>query len=161
MSDKVIHPFPAIYDSNSKVLILGSFPSVISREQKFYYANKNNRFWKVLSLLYEEEITDRESFCHTHHIALWDVIHSCTIIGSKDETIQNVVPNDISKIIHESKIKCVFTTGSKASMLYEKYNQLDVKHITLPSTSSANAKFHVEDLLKSYKIIKDYTDEKD
>lgn len=159
MNDIVLHPLKPIYDEDSKVLILGSFPSVISRIQNFYYANKNNRFWYVLSALYDEEIIEREEFCHDHHIALWDVIQSCTIIGSKDDSINNVIPNNISKVVAQTKIKCIFTTGRKASILYEKYNDINLEHISLPSTSSANAKFHIEDLLESYKIIKEYTDE--
>lgn len=152
---KVIHPLKPIYDTNSEVLILGSFPSVISRQQNFYYANPNNRFWKVLEVIFKEEINDREQFCLKHHIALWDVIHSCTIKGSSDSSIENVVVNDIEALIKKTNIHTIFTTGKKAESLYRKYINLDIKYIPLPSTSSANAKMKVEDLVKEYKVIKE------
>ena len=159
--NKVIHPLQPIFNQESKVLILGSFPSIISRQQSFYYANPTNRFWKVLENVYNEEIIDRESFCLKHHIALWDVIHSCTIHGSLDSTIQDVQCNPIEELLENTKIKVIFTTGTKASSLYKKYIHLKVKQIALPSTSSANAKMHVSDLVKYYSIIREYTDEKD
>lgn len=90
MAEQVIHPLKPIYDEESRVLILGSFPSIISRKERFYYANKTNRFWNVLKEIFEEEIKDREMFCHKHHIALWDVIESCTIEGSSDASITNI-----------------------------------------------------------------------
>ncbi len=162
MTEQVIHPLKPIYDDESKVLILGSFPSIISRKEMFYYANKTNRFWKVFAQIYDEEITDKEIFCHNHHIALWDVIESCTIQGSSDASITNVKVNDISSIVTKTKVKAIFTTGSKASLLYDKYIlDINVPHISLPSTSSANARMKIEDLIKEYKMIKDFTDEED
>lgn len=162
MAEQVIHPLKPIYDEESKVLILGSFPSIISRKERFYYANKTNRFWKVLKEIFEEEIKDREMFCHKHHIALWDVIESCTIEGSSDASITNVKINDISKLIKTTKIQVIFTTGSKASSIYDKYvKDISIKHISLPSTSSANARMKLDDLIEEYKVIKGFTNEED
>lgn len=162
MAEQVIHPLKPIYDEESKVLILGSFPSIISRKERFYYANKTNRFWKVLKEIFEEEIKDREMFCHKHHIALWDVIESCTIEGSSDASITNVKINDISKLIKSTKIQVIFTTGSKASSIYDKYvKDINIKHISLPSTSSANARMKLDDLIEEYKVIKGFTNEED
>lgn len=162
MAEQVIHPLKPIYDEESKVLILGSFPSIISRKERFYYANKTNRFWKVLGKIFEEEIEDREIFCHKHHIALWDVIESCTIEGSSDASITNIKINDIPKLIENTKIQAIFTTGSKASSIYDKYvKDIDIKHISLPSTSSANAKMKLNDLIEEYKVIKGFTNEED
>ncbi len=161
MSEHVIHPLKPIYDEESKVLILGSFPSIISRKEMFYYANKTNRFWKVLEQIYEEEIIDKEAFCHKHHIALWDVLASCTIHGSSDASITNVKVNNISNLISKTKVQVIFTTGNKASSIYERYlAEIQIQHIRLPSTSSANAKMKLNDLVEQYKVIKELTDEK-
>lgn len=161
MSEYVIHPLKPIYDEESKVLILGSFSSIISRKEMFYYANKTNRFWKVLEQIYEEEIIDKEAFCHKHHIALWDVLASCTIHGSSDASITNVKVNNISNLISKTKVQVIFTTGNKASSIYERYlAEIQIQHIRLPSTSSANAKMKLNDLVEHYKVIKELTDEK-
>ena len=161
MSEYVIHPLKPIYDEESKVLILGSFSSIISRKEMFYYANKTNRFWKVLEQIYEEEIIDKEAFCHKHHIALWDVLASCTIHGSSDASITNVKVNNISNLISKTKVQVIFTTGNKASSIYERYlAEIQIQHIRLPSTSSANAKMKLNDLVEQYKVIKELTDEK-
>lgn len=155
------HPFGPIYDSDSKVLILGSFPSVISRKKSFYYANRANRFWKVMREIYGEEIKDPVSFVHDHHIALWDVIASCTITGSSDASIRDVVVNDIESLVQQTKINTVFTTGSKASQLYDQYVVCSKTHIALPSTSGANARMKLNDLVQAYAIIKEKADEED
>ena len=151
---KVIHPLDAIYDEHSRVLILGSFPSVISRQNKMYYANKTNRFWAVMEALFNVEITDHALFCHQHHIAMWDVIHSCTIEGSSDSSIKNVKTNDIAGLVHKSNIHLIVTTGKKAAVLYNQYIHLDIPHISLPSTSAANAKMRLEQLVNEYQKIK-------
>ena len=152
---KVIHPLDAIYDEHSRVLILGSFPSVISRQNKMYYANKTNRFWAVMEALFNVEITDRALFCHQHHIAMWDVIHSCTIEGSSDSSIKNVKTNDIAGLVHKSNIQLIVTTGKKAAVLYNQYIHLDIPHISLPSTSAANATMRLEQLINEYQKIKE------
>ena len=158
MSELLIHPFPPLYDRNSRVLILGSFPSVVSREQNFYYANRTNRFWPVLEEVYGEKITDRAAWCLEHRIALWDVIASCTISGSSDASIRNVTVNDIGRLVGETEIRVIFTTGRKAGMLYDKYVCLDTEHICLPSTSAANAAKKKEDLIREYMRIREYAE---
>lgn len=115
--------------------------------------NANNRFWKVMEALFQKEIHDKKQFCLDHHIALWDVIYSCTIEGSSDSSIQNVQVNDIPLLCQNSNIQAIFLTGKKAFQLYEKYIDLDIEHIYLPSTSSANAKMHLDQLVESYKVI--------
>lgn len=152
---KVIHPLDAIYDEHSRVLILGSFPSVISRQNKMYYANKTNRFWAVMEALFNEEITNHEVFCHKRHIAMWDVIHSCTIEGSSDSSIKNVKTNDIAGLVHKTNIQLIVTTGNKAAVLYNQYIHLNIPHISLPSTSAANAKMRLEQLVNEYQKIKE------
>ncbi len=160
MDDKtvLIHPFEALYRKDSRVLILGSFPSVVSREQSFYYANATNRFWPVMELVFEDSAADRIAFCERHHIALWDVIYSCTIHGSSDASIGNVVVNDIDALVRSSDIRVIFTTGRKASDLFEKYVKTDTRHIALPSTSAANARMKLADLAERYRMIRDYAE---
>lgn len=152
----VEHTFGPVYDSESRILILGSFPSVKSREISFYYGHPQNRFWKLLSLLFNEEIKDKKTFLLKHHIALFDVIESCDIIGSSDTSIRNVKPNDLSLIINNSKIETVYLNGSKAYELYKKYcaDKYDIDAIKLPSTSPANAAYSIDDLFNEWKIIR-------
>ena len=155
---KIIHPIKPIYNNNSKILILGSFPSEKSREKGFYYAHPQNRFWRVLENIFNEEIISRETFLSKYNIALWDVIKSCKIKGSSDTSITDVEVNDINELINNSNIKHIFTTGSKAYNLYNKYlfKKTNIKAISLPSTSPANAVKNLNDLTNEYKIIKDY-----
>ncbi|MBE6118596.1 MAG: DNA-deoxyinosine glycosylase [Erysipelotrichaceae bacterium] len=159
--ERLLHPFPPLWDEESRVLILGSFPSVMSRKNAFYYAHPQNRFWKLMSLIYEEEIIDRAAFCHQHHIALWDVIESCTITGSSDSSIRDVKVNDIAELLSKSRIRQVFTTGSTAWNLYRQYVTADIDAVRLPSTSPANAAMKLEDLLPYYRQIREVTDEED
>ncbi len=157
---KVYHTLEPIYNQNSKVLILGSIPSVKSREENFYYAHPRNRFWLTLSKVYNEEITDKKEFLLKHKIALFDVIKECDIEASSDSTIKNVIPNDLSEILENSEIEAIFTTGTKAYTLYQKYiyPKTKIEAIPLPSTSPANSKKDIEEiLLESYLKIKDYT----
>ena len=152
------HTIKPFYNKDSQVLILGSFPSVKSREEGFYYAHPRNRFWQVLSSVYEENITDKKEFLKKHHIALFDVCASCQIKGSSDASIKEVVPNDIKEILKESRIKQIILNGKTASKLYQKYmKDIKVPNITLPSTSPANATYHLNDLVKEYEIIKGFT----
>ncbi len=149
---KVIHPLKPIYDENSKILILGSFPSVYSREKCFYYAHPQNRFWLVLENIFNEKITDKESFLLKHHLALWDVIASCEIKGSADASIKNVKVNDIGSLIEKTNIQKILINGQKAYNLYCKYfqNTIPIKVVSLPSTSPANATYKLDDLIKIY-----------
>lgn len=155
---KVYHNFKPIYNKYSKILILGSMPSVISRNQGFYYANKNNRFWSILESLFKVKLNsneEKEKFLLNNNIALWDVIKTCDITGSSDSSIKNVEVNDISKIIKDSEIETIFVTGKTALNNYNKYLKDKVKKdaIYLPSPSSANASFSLEKLIQEYKII--------
>lgn len=158
MEKRVIHPFEAIYDEHSKIIFLGSIASVKSRELGYPYASPQNRFWKVMSELFDEEITDIKEFLLKHHIALWDVVKSCDITGSSDASIKNVEVNEIWEIIHESNIAQVFTNGKKAYELYNKYvyPKTKIKAISLSSTSPANAIKRLNDLVDEYSIIKGY-----
>ena len=153
-----IHPFPPISDPLSRVLILGSFPSVISRQKRFYYANPSNRFWPVLTTVFEEEdggtVSWRTAFVHRHHIALWDVIHTCHIQGSSDASIANVRVNPIEKFLSRYAIRAVFTSGKRAGDLYRTYIHNDIPHIALPSTSGANARMHFNMLVEEYRKIR-------
>lgn len=161
MSEKnyVEHTLKPLVFKDARVLILGSFPSVKSRAEMFYYANPTNRFWPVLSALYDEKIDDRTAFCRRHHIALYDVIYSCYIHASSDASIEVVKVNDIEKLTAGTDIHTVFTTGSAASRLYERYITCHLEHIALPSTSSANARMKLPDLVKAYQIVKEKADE--
>ena len=146
------HPIPPLYDENSKVLILGSFPSVKSREQMFFYGHPQNRFWRVLALVFGEDtpltIEEKRSFVLRHNLALWDVLASCDIEGSADSTIKNAVANDLSEIIKNSKVAKIFVNGKTAEKYYIKYTEkkLGRKAICLPSTSPANASYSLERL---------------
>ena len=115
------HTIKPFYNKDSKILILGSFPSVKSREEGFYYAHPQNRFWRILSSVFEEEIVDKKEFLKKHKIALFDVCASCEIKGSSDASIKEVVPNDIEEILKESGIKQIILNGKTASKLYQKY----------------------------------------
>ena len=162
---KVVHPLKPIYNSESKVLILGSFPSIKSRENSFYYAHPKNRFWSTLEKVFKEDIGNsnqyREKFLLTHKIALFDVVYSCNITASSDNSIKDVIPNDIKKIVNNSKIETIFTIGTKAYSLYNKYLLKDVgiEAFKLPSPSPANCKRGIEEVLvNSYSRIKEYLD---
>lgn len=155
----IIHNIPPVYDENSAVLILGSFPSVKSREEGFFYGHPQNRFWRVIAAVLGEEcpqsIEAKKELLLKHRIALWDVIASCDITGSSDASITNVVPNDISGIIAQSSIKAVFLNGKTAEKLYNKYiaDSVALPAVCLPSTSPANAKWTMERLTEEWKRI--------
>ena len=154
-----LHPFPPLYDKNSKILILGSFQSVKSREQMFFYGHPQNRFWKVVSAVLGAEtpvtIEDKRNFLHSNYIALWDVIASCDIIGSSDSSIKNVVANDLTEILNNAEIKQIFVNGKTAEKYYNKYIRDVIKRdaICLPSTSPANAGWGIERLINEWKNI--------
>lgn len=157
--DHVVHEIEPVFDSNSRVLILGSFPSVKSREAQFYYGHPRNKFWKVLSGVFndEEPITKEEKidFLLRHRIALWDVIESCDIKGSSDSSITNVKVNDLKKIIEGSNIKRIFVNGDKAYRLYNKYQKdtTGIEAVKLSSTSPANAKMDIQSLILEWSQI--------
>lgn len=153
------HEFGPVYDENSRILILGSFPSVKSREVQFYYGHPKNRFWKLLSLLYGvdefADISQKKQFLLANGIALWDVIESCDITGSSDSSIRNVVPNDIGRILKAANIERIYANGKTAEKLYRKYVQpvTGYEIIGLPSTSPANAAFSLERLAEEWKEV--------
>ncbi len=152
------HTIEPFYNKNSRLLILGSFPSVKSREVGFYYAHPQNRFWKVLKTVYNEEIDDKKEFLLKHHIALYDVCNACEIKGSSDASIRKVIPNNIDKIIEETMIKVIILNGKTAANLYKKYfKNVRIKTFELPSTSAANAHFSLDMLVEKYSIVKKFT----
>lgn len=154
------HSFEPVYDTNSKVLILGTFPSVKSREQNFYYGHPQNRFWKVIAALTHTplpiSIEEKKAMLLNHGIALWDVIQSCEIIGSSDSSIKNVVPMDFSNILNHTSITHIYANGATAFKLFQKYCETatGINIIKLPSTSPANAAFSFEKLLHEWSILK-------
>lgn len=158
MLQKVTHNIPPVFDKNCRVLLLGSMPSPKSREAAFYYAHPQNRFWKVLSTLLDfslpVSIEQKKQMLLSRHIALWDVIGSCEIIGASDSTIKNATPNDYSVIFDNADIKAVFTLGRTASLFYKKFTGKD--SVFLPSTSPANNAVSFESLLAAFSKILDY-----
>lgn len=156
----ILHPIAPIYDKNSKILILGSFPSVKSRQEGFFYGHPQNRFWKVLALIFGEglpvSIEEKKQFLLKNQIALWDVIGSCDITGSSDSSIKNVVLNDLRVILDVTSIEKIFVNGKKAEQLYIKYIQPQIKReaICLPSTSPANAAWSLERLTEAWEVVR-------
>lgn len=156
----IVHPIPPLYDKNSRVLILGSFPSVKSREAQFFYGHPQNRFWKVIAAVFDEEvpntIPEKKALLKRNKIALWDVIHSCDITGSSDSSIKNVTPNDLKTILNNSNIEAIYVNGKTAEKYYKKYTEKIIERtaICLPSTSPANAAWNMEKLIDAWKIIK-------
>lgn len=157
----VIHKIPPVYNKNSQILILGSFPSVKSRKGRFFYHHKQNRFWKVLSTIVNdvlpETIDEKKDFLLKNHIAVWDVIASCDIEGSSDSSIKNAVPNDFSDILKAAPIRKIYTNGGTAYKLYHKYCEkvTGIKAMKLPSTSPANASYSLDRLISEWKVIAD------
>lgn len=150
------HPLEPIIDEQCKVLILGSFPSVKSREISFYYGHPQNRFWKIIGAITQtdyETIEDKKKMLLEHHIAIWDIIHSCTITGSSDASIKDVVPNDIKTLIQGTNIKRIYCNGGTSLKLYKKYQEKEtgIKAILLPSSSPANARYRLSDLVDIWK----------
>ena len=156
-STHVIHEIEPVYDKNSRVLLLGTMPSPKSRETGFFYGHPQNRFWKVLALLFDEPtpetIKEKRDLCLRHHIALWDVVSSCDIEGASDASIKNAKPNDLAQILNVAPIQAVFTTGTKAGQLYKKLCEpaTSIPCTVLPSTSPANSRVSLAELCTTYK----------
>ncbi len=147
------HTFEPVFDKDSKILILGTFPSVKSREENFYYGHPRNRFWKLLARLFNEKnvpnsIEEKKALLIKNHIALWDVVLECDIVASSDSSIRNVVPTDLTVILNDAPIEKIFANGSKAYELYIKYSykKLGREIEKLPSTSPANAAYGFDEL---------------
>ena len=155
----ITHPFPPVIGENSRTLILGSFPSVKSRETAFYYGNERNRFWKVVAFLYNEAepktIEEKKKLILSNGLALCDVIRSCEISGSADGSIKNVAVNDIPALVQKYKITKIFTNGQKAQQFFDKFlrKETGISSICLPSTSPAFAAIRFESLFEKWKQI--------
>ena len=153
------HGFAPVFDENSRVLVLGSFPSVLSRENGFYYGHPKNRFWRVIAAVLGERvpqtIAEKEALLQKHHIALWDVVQSCEIEGSSDASIRNVIPNDVPALLFACPIERVFTNGAAAHALYKKhlYPKTRLDAVRLPSTSPANAAWTLSRLIDAWRAI--------
>ncbi len=156
----IVHPIPPLFDENSKTLILGSFPSVKSREAAFFYGHPQNRFWAVIAEVFGEEkpvtVEEKKRLVLNNNLALWDVIASCEIVGSSDSSISDVTANDLSVIINNSKVENIFVNGKTAEKYYNKYtySETGIKAVCLPSTSPANAAWSLKKLVEAWKIIK-------
>lgn len=153
------HPINPVFDSSSEILILGSFPSVKSREEGFFYGHPQNRFWRVLAAVLGENtpntVYEKKAFLLKNKIAVWDVIKSCEITGSSDSSIKNVVTNDLNRILSKADIARIFVNGKKAEQLYKKYIYKDIglDATCLPSTSPANAAWNMDRLIEAWREI--------
>ena len=156
---KIDHPIPPLYDKDSRILILGSFPSVKSREAAFFYGHPQNRFWRLMAQLlsetFPETVEERAAMLHRNHIAVWDTIASCEIVGSSDSSIRQVVPNDLSVILDHADIRQIYCNGAKSHEYYHRYIEPEtgIKAVRLPSTSPANAACNMDRLLSDWRQI--------
>ena len=161
MRENHIHTFEPVFNENSKVLILGTFPSQKSRENGFYYGHPNNRFWKVMAAVYNDRLpetnVEKKEFLLKNHVALWDVIYSCNIIGSSDNSIRDVIPNEINVILDSCNIRAIFANGHTAEKLYNRYilTSSGREILRLPSTSPANAAWSLNRLISAWSVICD------
>ena len=157
--EHIVHSFEPVYDRASEILILGTLPSVKSRENNFYYGHKQNRFWKVLATLLKEPvpetIEEKKVMLLAHRIALWDVIQSCDIKGSSDSSIKNVQPTDIGMILEKTNVTQIYANGNKAGQLYKRYQfpVTGIEAMVLPSTSPANAAWSLDRLCEAWRVI--------
>lgn len=157
MKTELSHPFTPLYNADSRILILGSFPSVKSREQRFFYGHPQNRFWRVIAGVLQcpvpQEIPEKKELLLSHGVALWDSIARCEIAGSSDASIDRVVPNDLSPIFVGAEIRQVFCNGRKSWEIYRRYNESLTGRpaVCLPSTSPANAAWTFDRLLQAWK----------
>jgi len=182
----IVHPIPPFYDESSRVLILGSFPSVKSRESRFFYGHPQNRFWPMMAMIFEEyessetagnaaeavagaavaerrlivpsTIEEKAAFLRRHHMAAWDTIHECDIVGSSDSSIKNVVVNDLSVILDAASIGEIYCNGRKSYDLYMRYcrEQTGRDAKLMPSTSPANAACSMDKLIETWQDVRKY-----
>lgn len=156
---RIVHPIPPLYSPDSETLILGSFPSVKSREGAFFYHHPQNRFWRVIAAVTQssvpQTVEEKKTLILEHHLALWDSIGSCEIVGSQDSSIRNVIPNDVAAILRQSSIHRIFCNGATAYQYYQKYiqPQTSMQAVKLPSTSPANASWSLERLIAAWSEI--------
>lgn len=156
----LVHPIPPFYDTESRVLVLGSFPSVKSRETGFFYGHPRNRYWSMIAAICGTEtpvtIEQKKAFLSTQHIAMWDTIRSCTITGSSDSSIRDVVPNDLDRILKTAPIRNIYCNGTTSYNLYMKYiyPRTGRPALKMPSTSPANAAWTLEKLIGAWDVMK-------
>lgn len=160
--ETIVHPLEPIFSTTSRILVLGTMPSPVSRAVGFYYGHPQNRFWRVLARLFDEPVPEtneeRTNLVLAHDIALWDVLASCDITGASDASIKNAVPQNLKPLYDCTKIACTFTTGTTASAYYRRYQAPlypHMRHIALPSTSAANARMTLDDLVRAYQPLLD------
>ncbi len=157
----IVHPFGPLYDAQSEILILGSLPSVKSREQNFFYGHPHNRFWPLLAALFGERapqtVEEKKALALRRHIALWDTILSCDIVGSSDSSIRNVAPTDLRTFLAGSQVRRVFCNGATSGRYYKQYQAgtLGLEATVLPSTSPANAAWTMEKLLDAWRVVRE------
>ena len=157
--ERILHPIPPVFDERSEILILGSFPSVRSREAAFFYGHPQNRFWRVLAALYDEPVPrnteEKRALLLRRHIAVWDVIASCSIVGSSDSSIRDAAANDLRPILKVSGLTRIYVNGKTAEKLYRRYIEptLGIEAVCLPSTSPANAAYSLERLVEAWRVI--------
>ncbi len=156
--NRFTHTIAPVFNEESRILILGSFPSPKSREVGFYYGHPQNRFWSVLSIVLNEPCPktpeEKQMLLFKHHIALWDVLHSCDISGASDSSIKNPVPNDLQRIFDVADIRAVFTTGKTAGKLFKRFTGCE--SVILPSPSPANCAVSFDQLTEAYRCILPY-----
>ena len=158
--EHIVQPFAPIYDEHSEILILGSLPSGKSRETGFYYGHPQNRFWKVLAAVFEENIPltveEKKAMLLRNRAAVWDVIESCDIIGSSDSSVKNAVAADVAGLLEKTSINRVYVNGTLAGRLYDRFllKKTGIEAVKLPSTSPANARYRLEDLVERWRIIR-------
>lgn len=153
----ISHTFQPVFNEQSRILILGSFPSVKSREEGFYYGHPRNRFWQVMAAICDgpvpQTIDEKKTMLLANHYAIWDVIDSCDIIGSSDSSIRNVIPADIAGLVKKTQITKIILNGQTAGKLYRKHIEpyLQIDTVILPSTSPANAASSLDTLIKVWR----------
>lgn len=154
-----VHPIPPLFCAESRVLILGSFPSIASREAKFFYGHPQNRFWRVMAALngrpVPQTVEDKTALILENGFALWDSVASCTVTGSSDSSIRDVVPNDLRAITEHAPIERIFCNGNTSLKYYRRYNEplLGRPAVVLPSTSPANAAWSLQRLAETWRVI--------
>ena len=162
--ERVTHPLPPVVDADCRVLLLGTMPSPKSREQGYHYGNPQNRFWRVIAALWDEDVppdvAGKRQLCLRHHLALDDVLLACTITGASDSSIEDPEPNDLSRILRVAPIQRIFCTGSTSYRLYRRYVEpsVGIPATRLPSTSPANARWRLDDLVGAYAVVREAVD---
>ncbi|MBO6301434.1 MAG: DNA-deoxyinosine glycosylase [Ruminiclostridium sp.] len=155
----IVHSFEPVFDENSRVLILGSLPSVKSRENGFYYGHPQNRFWRVTAAVFGESVPltveEKRAMLLRNGAAIWDVVSECDIMGSSDASIRNVIPTDIAALLKKTAVRAVFTNGGTADRIYRRYQLplTGVEAVKLPSTSPANAAWQLDRLTEAWRVI--------